>query len=137
MNLLKDLNSKILVDLLYLITFSIAAFQKVSGLKVPSWFLKQFENSILNLFDGSLHIQFIIISLLELYIAVLALVSLLKNKTKNSLQANYLKLASICFIILALGQRLTFKFDQAAYLFFYAVISIFLLKSLEGKSERQ
>ena len=43
------INHTLLIQLLFLSLAGITAFQKISGLEIPEWFIHKFENSFINL----------------------------------------------------------------------------------------
>lgn len=108
---------------LFIITFGLAALGKMT-FTVPDWFLKQFAETILNLFPGSLEASFYMIALGETITTLLFLVSLFKREFKKDetgrvfLKAG-LQMAMIMFVILGFGLRLVHDFNGAANLFFY------------------
>ena len=48
------INHTLLIQLLFLSLAGITAFQKISGLAIPEWFIHKFENSFINLIKGGL-----------------------------------------------------------------------------------
>lgn len=126
--------------LLLIMTFGLASLDKIIDAKVPSWFLEQFKGTALDLFPQSLNISFVLITLLELITALLLIGGLIKKefllksaKDKYLLQYG-IYFSQITFIVLGFGQRLTYKFDAAGDLFFYAVLT-FIAGQLALKDE--
>lgn len=118
---------------LLIMTFGLAALDKILGGKVPTWFLDQFKGTVLDLFPGNLEISFIAITLLELATAIVLIIGLAKREflsrlaNENDNDKRFLQigivLAQVTFIALGFGQRLTHKFDSAGSLFFYAALT--------------
>lgn len=115
-----------------------AGFSKFFGGSTPEWFLKQFDQTPLNIFDGALNIHFFIIAFSESLLGIFSIVGLFLNR-KNILAKNIDSIvflgSAILFISLCMGQRLTHKFDDAAFLFFYSVASLAMLSLIQ--KERQ
>lgn len=115
--------------LLLIMTFALAVLDKILGGKFPTWFLEQFQGTILDVFPGALEISFIIITLLELSTVVLLIIGLVRKEflMKIASDKRFLHygiiLAQVTFIVLGFGQRLTHKFDVAGSLFFYAALT--------------
>ena len=133
-SLVKDLQKK-LVLIAYTLMFAHAGIGKLVAGKTPDWFLRQFEASILNVFSGSLSIQFFGIGLAESLIAVLALLGLFQKSLQDQILKVVLLSSSGLFIVLSFGQRISYKFDDAASLFFYAIASIALLSLFKESNE--
>ncbi|MBL7543654.1 MAG: hypothetical protein JNL11_07535 [Bdellovibrionaceae bacterium] len=114
---------------LLLITFSLAGLEKLFGFQVPTWFLDQFHNSLLDIVPGMLEVSFGLITFLELTTSALLLIGIAKREflQSSATQQIFLKygvlLAQITFVALGFGQRLTHKYEAAATLFFYAILT--------------
>ena len=120
--------------------FGLAGLDKIIGGKVPSWFLEQFKGSLLDFFPGSIEISFAMIALLEIATAAVLIAGLMKKEfllkvahDKRLLQYGVF-LAQVTFIALGFGQRLTYKFDAAGALFFYAALT-FIAGQMALKAE--
>ena len=117
--------------ILLLMTFGMACLEKIISWEVPSWFLKQFDKTILNLFPGSLELAYFAIVLLEGCTFGFILFGIVRKEfliqKSSGVSQKYLSqgifLAQITFIILGFGQRLTQKYDEAGYLFLYASLT--------------
>lgn len=107
--------------LLLIMTFGLAGFEKLVSFSTPSWFVSQFQGSLLDVFPGSLGASFAIIALLELATFLVLLIGMIR-KNENLLGVGII-LAQMTFVALGFGQRLTQKHDSAALLFFYAVLT--------------
>ena len=130
---LKDKEQDIIM-LAYLMMFGHAGISKLGPGETPSWFLNQFQESMLNVFQGSLSIQFFSIAAVEILVAGLALVGLFFRQKRDSYFRMTLLVSSFLFVGLSFGQRITGKFDSSATLFFYAMISLVLLKVFGEKA---
>ena len=64
------INHIFLIQLLFLSLAGITAFQKISGLEIPEWFIHKFENSFINLIPFGITFSFIVITLLETIITI-------------------------------------------------------------------
>ena len=107
--------------LLLIMTFGVAGLEKLFAFTVPTWFLSQFQGSLLDLFPGALVASFVLIAGLELATFSLLTVGLIR---KSPQQLGYgIILAQITFIALGFGQRLTHKHDSAGALFFFAALT--------------
>lgn len=122
--------------ILLLLTFGQAALEKILDGGVPSWFTTQFQNTFMATLPG-LTISYYSILGLELSTALLILVGLARREflllcTPKFLTAGFL-LAQITFITLGFGLRLTQKYNDAAQLFAYTVLT-FIAGTLALKS---
>jgi hypothetical protein len=110
-----------------LITFGLAGFEKILAGEVPDWFLRQFKNSILDSFSGSLKIAYFSIAAMELLTFGLLLLGLafylLKKKGNEKLLMGGVFLAQLTFVSLSFGQRLTHQYEAAGSLFIYAILT--------------
>tara|TARA_B110001454_G_scaffold219192_1_gene251195 strand:+ start:77129 stop:77533 length:405 start_codon:yes stop_codon:yes gene_type:complete len=127
--------------LLLVMTFGLAGLDKIVAGRIPSWFLEQFEGSLLDAFPGALEISFIVIAVLEVSTALVLIGGLAKREfllnaanDKRLLQYGVI-LSQVTFIVLGFGQRLTHKFDSAGSLFFYAALT-FIAGQMALKAER-
>lgn len=114
---------------LLITTFGMAGLEKIFAAHVPDWFLLQFRGTPLDLFPGSLELGFIIITVLETSTATILLIGMgyqkfqPKTKSTQRLLTLGLTLAQTTFLLLGFGQRLSHKYDEAANLFFYAILT--------------
>lgn len=117
---------------LLLVTMLTAGVEKILGSGVPDWFVGQFKETFLNAFSGALGIQFYMIALIELAIGAICIIGLMASFVKKK-ELTYLSvelsllLSSFLFIGLSFGMRITYKFDSAATLFFYAAFCLVIL----------
>lgn len=123
-------NQTFLIQLLFLSLAGITAYQKISGLAVPDWFIHKFEGSAIGLIPFGISLSFILITLLETTIAVCMIVSLFKREYKtdsNKVSLNLgLDLALILFLILFFGSFLVGDYENGAldFLYFIGTLSI-------------
>ena len=98
------INHTLLIQLLFLSLAGITAFQKISGLAIPEWFIHKFENSFINLIPFGITFSFIVITLLETSIAICMIFSLIKRECKldsERVNLNFgLDLALVLFLVL-------------------------------------
>lgn len=109
------------IYLIFGLTMGISSIEKLTS-SVPSWFSDQFESTWVASFPG-LSVAWLMAGVLEAAVAVLCIISVvllevLPGRTKPFLKFA-LGVAAIVFMMLAIGQRITFQFDGAASLFFY------------------
>jgi hypothetical protein len=118
-------NQTFLIQLLFLSLAGITAYQKISALAVPDWFIHKFEGSIIGLIPFGISLSFILITLLETSIAVCMIVSLVKGEYKaesNKVSLNLgLDLALILFLILFFGSFLVGDYENGALDFLYFI----------------
>ena len=123
------------VYLLFLGTFGQASSEKFLSGGVPAWFLGQFEKTKLNLFPGSLTIQFYLIACLEALVVVAFLMSaghleFLMGHPKTYLKAG-LVLALFTFFALGFGLRMSGDYQGAANLFSYFGVTFLIFMYVE------
>lgn len=118
-------NQTFLIQLLFLSLAGTTAYQKISGLAVPDWFIHKFEGSAVGLFPIGITLSFILITLLETTIAVCMIVSLFKGEYKtesNKVSLNLgLDLALVLFLILFFGSFLVGDYENGALDFLYFI----------------
>jgi hypothetical protein len=117
-------------------TFGLSAFSKFTGGGTPGWFLKQFQDSILNAFPGALTVNFYFIAVLEGLTALGFLGSLIRleflPRKEKSLLHGALFLAMADFAILGFGLRLTGDYNGAFQLFTYFAATFLIFRFLSG-----
>lgn len=126
------------VYLLYIGTFGLASAEKFRSGGVPDWFGAQFEKTLLNVFPGSLKIQYYLIAALEALVAVLFLISALTGEFLPGATPMFLRWALLAalftFFALGIGLRIGGDYQGAANLFAYFgvtfLISIYVEKLL-------
>jgi hypothetical protein len=109
------------IYLIFGLTMGLSSIEKLTG-PVPDWFSDQFESTWVASFPG-LGVAWLMAGVLEIAVALLCVVSIVTLEVLPSRRKPFLKLAlgiaAITFMMLAIGQRITFQFDGAASLFFY------------------
>jgi len=124
------INNMLLIQLLFLSLAGITAFQKISGLAIPEWFIHKFENSFINLIPFGITISFIVITLLETSIAICMIFSLIKREYKldsERVNLNFgLDLALVLFLVLFFGSFLVGDYENGAldFLYFLGTLAI-------------
>lgn len=123
------------VYLLFVATFAQASLEKFFSGGVPDWFKKQFEPTILNVFQGSLSIQYYLLAVLEMSVVLLFLLSagtleFLPGHDRTLLKAA-LVLALLTFCALGIGLRLSGDFQGAANLFAYFGVTFLIFVYIE------
>ena len=128
------INHTILVQLLYLSLAGITAWQKISGLAVPQWFQQKFENSVITFVPYGISISFLLITFLELSIALIMIYSLVKQEYKlqeEKLVFNLgLDLSMILFLLLFFGSFLVGDYDNGALDFLYFIGTLVIRKKI-------
>ena len=128
------INHTILVQLLYLSLAGITAWQKISGLAVPQWFQQKFENSVITFVPYGISISFLLITFLELSIALIMIYSLVKLEYKlqeEKLVFNFgLDLSMILFLLLFFGSFLVGDYDNGALDFLYFIGTLVIRKKI-------
>ena len=137
---MKHLATRISILVLFASVMLPSGLTKLTGGPTPDWFLKQFSGSLIDIFDGSLPIQFFAIAVTETALGLLALGALALSALGRDIQfamSTLLISSSLLFTGLGFGQRITMKFPDAASLFMYAVLSLLLLKVSETLEEKK
>jgi hypothetical protein len=126
------INHTFLIQLLFLSLAGITAFQKISGLVIPKWFIHKFENSFINLIPFGITFSFIAITLLETSIAICMIFSLIKREYKldsERVNLNFgLDLALVLFLVLFFGSFLVGDYENGALDFLYFVGTLAIRK---------
>jgi len=127
-------NHTFLVQLLFLSLAGITAWQKISGLAVPQWFQHKFENSFISSVPFGITISFLVITFLELSIAVCMMYSIVNQEYKlqaEKLIFNWgLDLSLILFLLLFFGSFLVGDYDNGALDFLYFIGTLAIRKKL-------
>jgi len=133
------INHTLLIQLLFLSLAGITAFQKISGLTIPEWFIHKFENSFINLIPFGITFSFIVITLLETSIAICMIFSLIKKEYKaDSEKSSFnfgLDLSLVLFLILFFGSFLVGDYDNGALDFLYFIGTLAIRNKLIIKTE--
>lgn len=112
--------------LLFATTFGPAGLEKIFASEAPSWFLKQFSETPLGAAPALLPPLFYGLGLAELGAGLLMLLALITKSSR--FYGAGLAAASLLFVALAFGQRLSHRYDEALVLFLCAVGSLVLSK---------
>jgi hypothetical protein len=130
---------RILILLLYISLAGIAGVHKIFGDFPPTWFYEKFKDTFLNWIPGGLWFCFTVIVLLELAIAVLFSMALIKGEFKRkgeSTFSNYGFFASLgLFVILFFGSFLVQDYDNGFNDFVYFGLTVFLMKYFQNPEE--
>ncbi len=129
--------TRILILLLYISLAGIAGTHKVLGAFPPAWFYEKFKDTFLNWMPGGLWFCFALIVFLELAIALLFAVALVKGEYKNEKPktfSTYGFVASLAlFVILFFGSFLVQDYDNGFNDFVYFGVTVYLMRFFEGK----
>jgi hypothetical protein len=124
------------VYLLFIATFGQAGLEKVFSRGVPDWFLKQFSPTILNLFPGSLKIQYYLLAAMELTVVALFVISGFRMEFLGGEPREFLKLALLMalftFFALGFGLRMSGDFQGAANLFLYFGVTFLIFAYVDA-----
>lgn len=119
------INHTVLIQLLFLSLAGLTAFQKISGLAIPEWFVNKFQDSIIGIIPFGIPLSFILITLLETSIATCMIVSLMKKEYQvdsNKVSLNLgLDLSLVLFVILFFGSFLVGDYENGALDFLYFI----------------
>lgn len=123
------------VYLLFVGTFGQASSEKFLSGGVPSWFTAQFEKTKLNLFPGSLAIQYYLIAMLEAAVVIAFLLSAGGLEFFPGHDKSVLKLALVLalftFFALGFGLRMAGDYQGAANLFLYFGVTFLVFTYVE------
>jgi hypothetical protein len=130
------------VWLVYLaLVLGLAGIEKIISHKVPEWFLTQFSSTFIGFNLSSLKLSFYFISMLELtsslllilFLSKFSLEIIKKGKQSQSLSKPtilILKFALlsvyVTFLALSFGQRLSGKYDSAALILIYPLVTVLI-----------
>jgi hypothetical protein len=119
------MKAKKILSLLLLIVISLLpAVSKVTGDFPPSWFLKKFDDTILDLIPYGLEISFLTIVIIEIIapiIMALALIRLIQNKRYEKLLSLGFNFYYLLFLILTFGSFLVKDYDNGFKDFAYFI----------------
>ena len=112
---------------IYTALFGTAAWDKLKTFQTPEWFVKQFEKTFVAKLPGGAKVNYWIIAVLELCLALLFLSSALNF----ALLPLALCASLFLFGILLIGLRVTYDFQGSANMFIYfgtTLLSLFLVQ---------
>ncbi|NBX79451.1 MAG: hypothetical protein EBQ94_03575 [Flavobacteriales bacterium] len=122
---------RILILLLYISLAGIAGIHKVLGDFPPVWFFEKFKSSFLNWVPGGIWFSFVLIVVLEIAIAVLFSIALIKGEFKAQAKQTFSYLGFITsltlFVILFFGSFLVQDYDNGFNDFVYFGVTVFLM----------
>jgi hypothetical protein len=122
---------RILILLLYISLAGIAGIHKLLGDFPPTWFYDKFKDTFLNWMPGGIWLSFVLIVVLEIAIAVLFSIALIKGEFKSQAKqtfSNFGFIASLAlFVILFFGSFLVQDYDNGFNDFVYFGVTVFLM----------
>jgi hypothetical protein len=131
---------KLLILMLYLVLGATTAIHKLLGDFPPGWFEEKFSNSLIGWVPGGIELSFAIIVFLELSIAALFFVALIKREFVIGAPKTYSLLgfytSLILFLVLFFGSFLVQNYDNGFFDFVYFGTTVYLMRVYlgEGKS---
>ncbi|MBL7937017.1 MAG: hypothetical protein JNM51_14515 [Bacteroidia bacterium] len=128
------INHLFLIQCLYFALSATTAYQKIVELTVPEWFIHKFENSFIAIIPFGISISFIVISFLELTIAISMVISVLNREfliESDRVVFNFgLDLSLVLFVILFFGSFLVGDYNNGAFDFMYFIATLFIRKKI-------
>jgi hypothetical protein len=123
---------RILINLLYVALGATTGIHKLLGDFPPSWFREKFADSLIGWIPGGIEISFAIIVILELAIAGLFSLALIKREYAKGTTKTYSLLgfyaSLILFLILFFGSFLVQNYDNGFFDFMYFATTVYLMK---------
>ena len=130
---------RLFILLTYAFLGGITGIQKIMGEFPPKWYIDKYSATLINWVPGGVMISFLIIVLLELAIASLFVLALLKGEFKESQTPKYAKwgfmAALLLFLILFFGSFIAQSYDNGFMDFGYFAFTIFLMSFFEKAKE--
>jgi hypothetical protein len=131
-NLKKTQMERILILLLYISLAGIAGIHKLLGDFPPAWFYGKFKETFLNALPSGIWLSFVLIVVLEIAIAVLFSIALIKGEFKSQAKQTFSYFGFISllvlFVILFFGSFLVQDYDNGFNDFVYFGVTVFLMK---------
>jgi hypothetical protein len=122
---------RILILLLYITLAGIAGIHKLLGDFPPTWFYDKFKDTFLNWMPGGIWLSFVLIVVLEIAIAVLFSIALIKGEFKSQAKQTFSYFGFIAslalFVILFFGSFLVQDYDNGFNDFVYFAVTVFLM----------
>jgi hypothetical protein len=122
---------RILILLLYISLAGIAGIHKLLGDFPPTWFFEKFKSSFLNWIPGGIWLSFVLIVVLEIAIAVLFSIALIKGEFKSQAKQIFSYFGFIAslalFVILFFGSFLVQDYNNGFNDFIYFGVTVFLM----------
>ena len=123
---------KVLIILIYLALGATTGIHKLLGDFPPSWFREKFADSLIGCIPGGIEISFAIIVILELAIAGLFALALIKREYAKGTTKTYSLLgfyaSLILFLILFFGSFLVQNYDNGFFDFVYFGMTVYLMR---------
>jgi predicted tellurium resistance membrane protein TerC len=130
---------RLFILLTYAFLGGITGIQKIMGEFPPKWYIDKYSATLINWVPGGVMISFLIIVLLELAIASLFVLALLKGEFKESQTPKYAKwgfmAALLLFLILFFGSFIAQSYDNGFMDFGYFAFTIYLMSFFEKAKE--
>ena len=130
---------RLFILLTYAFLGGITGIQKIMGEIPPKWYIDKYSATLINWVPGGVMISFLIIVLLELAIASLFVLALLKGEFKESQTPKFAKwgfmAALLLFLILFFGSFIAQSYDNGFMDFGYFAFTIFLMSFFEKAKE--
>ncbi len=122
---------RILILLLYITLAGIAGIHKLLGDFPPTWFYDKFKDTFLNWISGGIWLSFVLIVVLEIAIAVLFSIALIKGEFKSQAKQTFSYFGFIAslvlFVILFFGSFLVQDYDNGFNDFVYFAVTVYLM----------
>ena len=133
------MKTRALILLIYAFLGGITGLQKILGEFPPKWYIDKYSATLISWLPGGLVISFMIIVLLELAIASLFVLALLKGEFKESQTPKFSKwgfhVSLLLFLILFFGSFLAQSYDNGFMDFGYFAFTIYLMSFFEKREE--
>ena len=130
---------RLFILLTYAFLGGITGIQKIMGEFPPKWYIDKYSATLINWVPGGVMISFLIIVLLELAIASLFVLALLKGEFKESQTPKFAKwgfqVSLLLFLVLFFGSFLAQSYDNGFMDFGYFAFTIFLMSFFEKAKE--
>jgi hypothetical protein len=121
---------EVLIRLMFISLAGITAAQKISGASIPNWFSSKFEATIIGKIPYLTEISFILITTIELLVAVLMLISFFKFEFKDEKTKRYtnlsLDLSLLLFLLLFTGSFIAEDYQNGALDFLYFTGTLYI-----------
>jgi predicted tellurium resistance membrane protein TerC len=130
---------RLFILLTYAFLGGITGIQKIMGEFPPKWYIDKYSATLINWVPGGVMISFLIIVLLELAIASLFVLALLKGEFKESQTPKFsvwgFQVSLLLFLVLFFGSFLAQSYDNGFMDFGYFASTIFLMSFFEKAKE--
>jgi predicted tellurium resistance membrane protein TerC len=130
---------RLFILLTYAFLGGITGIQKIMGEFPPKWYIDKYSATLINWVPGGVMISFLIIVLLELAIASLFVLALLKGEFKESQTPKFsiwgFHVSLLLFLILFFGSFLAQSYDNGFMDFGYFAFTISLMSFFEKAKE--